>query len=339
MTVRRPARDPRARRALVALLLAAVVALLAALSIGSVAVPIDRLLAALAGNADPLASSVLQVRLPRALSAFAVGALLGLSGAILQALLRNPLADPYVLGLSGGAAVAALGAMALGASLFWMQVASAAGALAALALLFVLAHRALYLRDALRGDEATTRVLLTGVMIAAFCTALLSVILTLAPDAQLRSMMFWLLGDLGGATDLTHALAALAVLVLVLWLARAQARALNLMLRGDAQAVTQGVDVAQRRRLLVVLAALATGTAVMLAGAVGFVGFVVPHLMRLAIGNDQRFLLPAAALAGGLMVLAADTAARSLFAPIQLPVGVVTALIGVPVFLWLLQRR
>lgn len=339
MAAMRPASDPRARRALVALLLAAVVALLAALSIGSVAVPIDRLLAALAGGADPLASSVLQVRLPRALSAFAVGALLGLSGAILQALLRNPLADPYVLGLSGGAAVAALGAMALGASLLWMQVASAAGALVALALLFVLAHRALYLRDALRGDEATTRVLLTGVMIAAFCTALLSVILTLAPDAQLRSMMFWLLGDLGGATDLWHALGALAVLVLVLWPARAQARALNLMLRGDAQAVTQGVDVARRRRLLVVLAALATGTAVMLAGAVGFVGFVVPHLLRLVIGNDQRFLLPGAALAGGLMVLAADTAARSLFAPIQLPVGVVTALIGVPVFLWLLQRR
>jgi iron complex transport system permease protein len=339
MGVVRPANDPRARRALAALLLAATATFLAALSIGSVAVPIDRLLAALAGSADPVATSVMQVRLPRALSAFAVGALLGLSGAILQALLRNPLADPYVLGLSGGAAVAALGAMALGASLFWMQVASAAGALVALALLFVLAHRALYLRDALRGDEATTRVLLTGVMIAAFCTALLSVILTLAPDAQLRSMMFWLLGDLGGATDLSHALGAVAVLVLVLWGARAQARALNLMLRGEVQAVTQGVDVARRRRLLVVLAALATGTAVMLAGAVGFVGFVVPHLLRLVIGNDQRFLLPGAALAGGLMVLAADTAARSLFAPVQLPVGVVTALIGVPVFLWLLQRR
>jgi iron complex transport system permease protein len=339
MAAMRPAGVSRARSALLALVLATVAALLAALSIGSVALPIERLLGALAGSADPLAASVLQVRLPRALSAFAVGALLGVSGAILQALLRNPLADPYVLGLSGGAAVAALGAMALGASLLWMQVASAAGALVALGLLFLLAHRALYLRDALRGDEATTRVLLTGVMIAAFCSALLSVILTLAPDAQLRSMMFWLLGDLGGATDLTHALAALAVLVVVLWLARAQARALNLMLRGDAQAVTQGVDVARRRRLLVVLAALATGTAVMLAGAVGFVGFVVPHLLRLAIGNDQRFLLPGAALAGGLMVLAADTAARSLFAPVQLPVGVVTALIGVPVFLWLLQRR
>jgi iron complex transport system permease protein len=339
MAAMRPASDPRARRVLAALALAGAGALLCALAIGSVALPLERLVAALAGAADPVAGAVLEVRLPRALSAFAVGALLGLSGAILQALLRNPLADPYVLGLSGGAAVAALGAMAWGASLLWMQVASAAGALAALALLFVLAHRALYLRDALHGEEATTRVLLTGVMIASFCTALLSVILVLAPDAQLRSMMFWLLGDLGGATDLTHALAALGVLAAVLWLARAQARALNLMLRGAVQAVTQGVDVARRRRLLVVLAALATGTAVMLAGAVGFVGFVVPHLLRLAIGNDQRFLLPGAALAGGLLVLAADTAARSLFAPLQLPVGVVTALIGVPAFLWLLRRR
>jgi iron complex transport system permease protein len=220
-----------------------------------------------------------------------------------------------------------------------MQTASAAGALAALGLLFALARQALFMRDALHGEEATTRVLLTGVMIAAFCSALLSVILTLAPEAQLRTMVFWLLGDLGGATDLPHALAALAVLAIGLALAVRQARALNLMLRGDAQATTQGVDVARKRRVLVLVAALATGTAVMLAGAVGFVGFVAPHLLRLAIGNDQRFLLPAATLAGGLLVVAADTVARAAFAPLQLPVGVVTALIGVPVFLWLLARR
>jgi iron complex transport system permease protein len=124
-----------------------------------------------------------------------------------------------------------------------------------------------------------------------------------------------------------------------LGLARRQGRALNLMLRGDVQAVTQGVDVERRRRTLVLIAALATGTAVMLAGAVGFVGFVAPHLMRLAIGNDQRFLLPAATLAGGVLVVVADTIARTAAAPVQFPVGVVTALIGVPVFLWLLARR
>lgn len=343
MAALRPLSDARARRMLGALALAGGVALLAALAIGSVAVPVTELAAALTGRADPVAEALLQLRLPRALSAFAVGGLLALSGAILQALLRNPLADPYVLGISGGAAVAALGALALGASLALMQVASAIGALVTLALLFALAHRALFLRGyataALPGEEASTRVLLTGVMIAAFCSALLSVVLTLAADAQLRTMVFWLLGDLGGATDVRQALAAVAVLAVGLLLAARRARALNLMLRGDVQAVTQGVDVERHRRLLVLIAAFATGSAVMLAGAVGFVGFVAPHLLRLAIGNDQRFLLPAAALAGGLLVLAADTVARTAFAPLQLPVGVVTALIGVPVFLWLLARR
>jgi len=339
MAALHPPRDTRARRTLAALALAGAVSLVVALLVGSVSLPLREVLAALSGAADPVTNAVLALRLPRAFSAFAVGGLLGLSGAVLQALLRNPLADPYVLGISGGAAVAALGALALGASLAWMQLASAAGALATLLLLFALAQRALLLRDVLHGEEATTRVLLTGVMIAAFCSALLAVILTLATDAQLRTMVFWLLGDLGGATDLSQAAIALAVLGAGLWFCVSQARALNLMLRGDAQALTQGVDVARRRRGLVLVAALATGTAVMLAGAVGFVGFVAPHLLRLAIGNDQRFLLPASALAGGLLVVAADTVARSAFAPVQLPVGVVTALIGVPVFLWLLARR
>jgi iron complex transport system permease protein len=220
-----------------------------------------------------------------------------------------------------------------------MQAAAAAGALATLALLFVLARRAFFQRDSLHGEEATTGVLLTGVMIAAFSSALLSLVLTLAPDAQLRTMVFWLLGDLGGATSLPQSLAALALLAVLLLLAWRQAPALNLMLRGDVLAFTQGVDVERRRRLLVVIAALATGTVVMLAGAVGFVGFVAPHLLRPAIGNDQRWLLPSATLAGGLLVVVADTVARSALAPLQLPVGVVTALIGVPVFLWLLRHR
>jgi iron complex transport system permease protein len=175
-------------------------------------------------------------------------------------------------------------------------------------------------------------------MIAAFASALLSVVLTLAPENQLRTMVFWLLGDLSGATSLPHALASLAVLALVLLLALRHAPALNLLLRGDVQAFTQGVDVERTRRKLVLLAAVAAGTVVTQAGAVGFVGFVAPHLVRLLIGNDQRQLLPAAALAGGTLVVLADTFARSAFAPVQLPVGVVTALFGVPVFLWLLRR-
>ncbi|MCX8115383.1 MAG: iron ABC transporter permease [Burkholderiaceae bacterium] len=295
--------------------------------------------AALAGGrSSPLAAVVLDLRLPRALSAFAVGGLLALAGAILQALLRNPLADPYVLGVSGGAAVAALAALAAGAGVATMQAASAAGALATLALLFVLARRALFTRDALRGESSATGVLLTGVMIAAFAAAILSLALTLATDTQLRTMVFWLLGDLAGATDLRMALAAVVLLAATVAVAAKRARALNLMLRGDVLAYTQGVDVERTRRALVLVAAIATGAAVTLAGAVGFVGFVAPHLVRMAIGNDQRALLPGAAVAGGLLVVVADTAARTVAAPVQLPVGVVTALVGVPVFLWLLRR-
>lgn len=332
---------PRARAApvLTALAAAALAALLLALAVGSVPLAPAALAEAVVGRADPLTATLLELRLPRALGAFAVGGLLALAGAILQALLRNPLADPYVLGISGGAAVAALGALALGASFVWLQAASAAGALATLALLFALAQRALFARAALHGEDPAVRVLLTGVMLASFCGALLAAILSLSADGQLRTMVFWLLGDLSAAVDLRHSAAALAVLALLLALAQRQAPALELMLRGDLQATTQGVDVGRCRRRLLALAALATGCAVTLAGAVGFVGFVAPHLLRLTIGNDQRLLLPAAAVGGGVLVLLADAVARSAAAPAQLPVGVVTALAGVPVFLWLLARR
>jgi iron complex transport system permease protein len=336
----RPLRlPPRGRAALLALSGAALVSVLAALAIGSVSLPLADVMAWLRGMDVPLVASVLELRLPRALTAFAVGALLALAGALLQALLRNPLADPYVLGVSGGAAVAALGALALGASFLVMQAAAGVGALATLVLLFALAQRAFFTRDAMQGEQATTVVLLTGVMIAAFASAVLSVILTLASDAQLRTMVFWLLGDLGGATSLVHAVGSLVVLVVALLLSLQRAPALNLLLRGDVQAFTQGVDVERTRRVLVVVAAVAAGTVVTQAGAVGFVGFVAPHLARLVLGNDQRLLLPAATLTGGTLVVLADTVARSAFSPVQLPVGVVTALFGVPVFLYLLRRR
>ena len=188
-------------------------------------------------------------------------------------------------------------------------------------------------------DEAASVVLLTGVMLAAFAAALLALLLALAPDGTLRPMVFWLLGDLAGATDLRLALAACVALALALAAALKLARPLNLLLRGDVQALTQGVPVERVRRALVLVAALATGIAVALAGAVGFVGFVAPHLLRLVVGNDQRVLLPASVLGGGTLVVLADTLARTVAAPLQLPVGVVTALIGVPVFLWLLPRR
>jgi iron complex transport system permease protein len=331
---------PAPRTALATLALAAAASLLAALALGSVPAAWPDLAAALRGErASTAAAIVLDLRLPRALSAFAVGALLGLAGALLQALLRNPLADPYVLGISGGAAVAALLALAAGASLWVVQAASALGALATLAVLFLLARRVLFARAAASDDESIGSVLLTGVMIAALAAATLSLLLALAPEGRLRTMVFWLLGDLSGATDGASALAALAALALLAALASLHARALNLMLRGDLQAFTQGVNVQRVRRALVIVAAIATGCAVTLAGAVGFVGFVAPHLTRAWLGNDQRVLLPAAALAGGALLVVADTIARSAVAPLQLPVGVLTALLGVPAFLWLLQRR
>jgi iron complex transport system permease protein len=322
------------------LVVAGAASLLLALAVGSVPVSLSQLLATLAGHGDSGARDVIwQLRAPRAVAGFAVGAGLALSGALLQGLLRNPLADPYVLGVSGGAAVAALGAIALGLSSGLIQLAAALGAMATLGLLFILARRALFTRDAVESEQGTTAVLLTGVMIASFAAALLSLVLSLAPDARLRTMVFWLLGDLAGATDLRAALIALVAVGVAFAIAQRHAAALNLLVRGDLQAYTQGVRVAHTRRTLVLVAALATGAAVTLAGAVGFVGFVAPHLMRLLFGNDQRFLLPASGLAGGTLVVLADTVARSAFAPLQLPVGVLTALIGVPVFLWLLARR
>jgi len=328
------------QRVLAALLMAALASFALALATGSVPGVLSALVDSSEGAASR-ASVLWQLRLPRALAAFAAGGLLALAGCLLQALLRNPLADAYVLGVSGGAAVGAMLALLAGAGLLGMQVGSAFGAFATLVALFLLARRAFFgrLHTAARvAEEASAGVLLTGVMLAAFSAAVLSLLLSLAPDMQMRSIMFWLLGDLTGATDLRAGLAALVILAALLAAAATQARPLNLLLRGDLQAFVQGVDVRRVRRRLVLVSALATATAVTLAGAVGFVGFVAPHLMRQLVGNDQRVLLPAAVLSGAVLVLLADTAARTLVAPMQLPVGVLTALIGVPVFISLVRR-
>jgi iron complex transport system permease protein len=320
------------------LLAAAVLGLGIAFSAGSVAIPLRDVIRALGGAAGSMADIVRELRVPRALSGFAVGASLALSGALLQALLRNPLADPYVLGISGGAAVATLAALALGLSAVMVQFAAMGGALLTLACLFLLARRALLSATALV-EQAAGVVLLTGVMLASFAAALMSLVLALAPDGTLRTMVFWLLGDLSGATGVGAALAALVLAAVLLAVSLRDARSLNLMLRGELQAFTQGVRVAATRRRLILVAAVATASAVTLAGAVGFVGFVSPHLVRLVGGNDQRTVLPASMLLGGTLVVVADTIARSAFAPLQLPVGVLTALIGVPMFLWFLGRR
>jgi iron complex transport system permease protein len=277
-----------------------------------------------------------QLRLPRALAAFGTGGLLALAGALMQVLLRNPLADPYVMGASGGAAVGALGAMLLGAGGLLIQGGAFGGALASTVLVFALARREFAAASLVDPGSGAPRLLLAGVMLAALWTALVTLLLTVAPEARIRGMLFWLAGDLSSGAGGAAAWATLAVLTLAVW---PLGRSLNVMLRGPIAAQALGVRVQALRRALFVLASLATAVAVTTSGAVGFVGLVVPHALRLTIGNDQRVLLPACALAGGALLVLADTAARTVVAPQQLPVGLVTALLGVPSFLVLLLGR
>ncbi len=306
-----------------------VAALALALASGSVELGWGELWAVLSGaGADRARDIVLELRLNRAEAAFATGGLLGLAGALMQALLRNPLADPYVLGISGGAAVGALLALVAGLAAPGPELAALAGATLSMTLVFGLAHG--------RGGWTPTRLLLTGVVIAAGWGALISFILTVSPERGLRSMLFWLMGDLartrwGGA--------GLVLLAAALALALPLGRALNLLARGELQAAALGVEVPRVRLAAYGLASLTTAAAVTLAGSVGFVGLVIPHMLRLVGATDHRVLLPATVLLGGSLLVLADTLARTALAPQQLPVGVVTALVGVPLFLYLLNRR
>jgi iron complex transport system permease protein len=313
---------------LTALAVLAVCALAAAISLGSAGPAPVALWRGIIAGTDPLARSlVVELRLPRALSGFGAGALLALAGVCMQVLLRNPLADPYVLGVSGGAAVAALGAMLLGIGAFGVQAAAFAGALAATLTVFALAQGP--------GGWTPTRLLLTGVVVAAGAGALVSLLLAAGDPTVLRGMVYWLMGDLSwsGSPVGMLVLAAIATPAGVMF-----ARPLNVLARGDVQAQLLGVAVAPLRGALFVVASLLTAATVTSVGAIGFVGLVTPHLVRLALGADHRRVVPAAALAGGTLVVVADLAARTLLAPRQLPVGALTALIGVPLFLLLMRR-
>lgn len=319
----------RAWLVLAGLVLAALAAFVWSLSAGALPVSATDLFNAFSGGAGGMESDIVRtLRLPRATAAFACGGLLALAGALMQVLLRNPLADPYVLGISGGAAVGALGAILAGAASGWIDAGAFVGALGATLLVFGLAHG--------DGSWTQTRLLLTGVIVAAGCGAAVALMLSLAPEGRVKGMLFWLMGD---ASSVSQPWPALVLLVAGLAAALPFARELNLLARGEITARALGVRVGRLRALVYGLGALLTAVAVTTVGSVGFVGLIVPHLVRLAIGNDQRLLLPAATLAGGVLLCAADTAARTVVAPIQLPVGVLTALIGVPVFLFLLARH
>lgn len=316
------------RRMLAVLLPLSLLALAAGVAIGSVSISPLELWAVVRGQGDALHRILLlDLRLPRALSAFAVGGLLAVAGALMQILLRNPLADPYVLGLSGGASVGALTAMLAGLGVVMIGGAAFAGALASTLIVFGIAHGA--------GSWSPVRLLLTGVVVAAGWGALVSFMLAVSPSSELPGMLFWLMGDMAHARNPAVPLTILLVVVLA---AVPFGRTLNILARGPQQAAALGVAVRRIEWLLHLAAALLAATAVTVAGSIGFVGLIVPHMLRLIIGNDQRVLLPASALAGGILLVLADTLARTLIAPEQLPVGVITALLGVPAFLYLLHR-
>ncbi len=302
--------------------------LLTALSVGSISVPPVDLWEVFAGRADATVTTVvLDLRLPRALAAFATGGLLALAGAMMQVLLRNPLADPYILGVSGGAAVAALLGIMLGFGGFWIDVGAFVGAMAVTLLVFSLAQGP--------GGWTPTRLLLTGVVIAAGLSAVVSLLLALGQDSSLKGMLFWLMGDFSYVEDARFNLIVLALATAAGILL---ARHLNVLARGEQQALILGVSVKPMRIGIFLLSSLLTALAVTTAGSIGFVGLLVPHLVRLAAGADHRIVVPGSALAGGILLMLADTAARTVLAPRQLPVGALTALFGVPLFLILLRR-
>ena len=314
-------------RGLAALVALAIAVFFASLVLGSSGIGAGRVAGALFGNGDDAARTVVTVvRLPRVLAAFGVGSLLAVTGVLLQALFRNPLADPYVLGVSGGAAVGALLAMLAGAAAFSVQSAATAGALCAVAMVYFLA----------RGG-GTPRLLLTGAVLASACGATISVLLALADSSRVRGMVFWLAGDLEWAfSPWTSALAALGAVAIALLFGRP----LNVIAAGELRARSVGMELEVWRSLLFFACALLTAIAVVSAGTIGFVGLITPHAVRLAFRTgDHRIVAPASALAGGTLLALADLVARTIASPRQLPVGAIMALVGAPLFIVLLRGK
>ena len=296
------------------------------------------LLAGSSGWGWPTHDILWLIRVPRVLAAFGTGAALALAGALIQLVTRNPLGDPHVLGVTSGAAVGALLAILLlpASTHFGPEIGAMLGALLSMTLVFSLAWRSMGRGLALSAQPGTVVLLLVGVMVGAACGAVVSFILAVADDSKLRDLVFWLLGDLNGATVLWPVWVTLALAFALVW---PRARELDWLARGDAWAWSIGVSVARRRRIAILAACLATGAAVATAGSIGFVGLVAPHIVRLTGLRSARQLLPFSALFGGVFLVLADTAARTMVAPAQLPVGVISAAVGVPLFLMLLLRR
>lgn len=339
---------PSASLTLICLLMVLTGAALIALTLGAAGIPLARLPAALGlwtgAAVDPnLARDQLvlwSIRIPRIAAAAMVGGLLAMSGAIMQGLFRNPLADPALVGVSSGGAFAAAAAIVftdsqLGQNFRFMQnqllpLAAFAGSLVTTMVLYRIASRS--------GRTSIAIFLLAGLAIAAIANAGIGLLVFVADDRQLRDITFWLLGSLSGATWPKIAMLA-PVLGAALIACLSIARGLDVLVLGEAEAFHSGVDVERLKRISIVLVSAMTGVAVSICGVVGFVGIVVPHLLRLVIGPAHRLLLPASALLGAVLLVGADTLARTIVAPAEMPIGILTATIGAPFFLGMLLRQ
>ena len=326
-----PASHPSRVLTSVVLIAGATLACALALALGAVDLPISRIFGALVDPARPEAMIIRELRLPRVVLAFGVGGALAVAGATLQAVVGNPLAEPWLLGLSGGAGLGAVLAIVLGLPPGWSVSACATlGAVAAITLV--------YRVSLVAGRRVDPRVLiLAGVVVGAFASAISAAILAVTDPFTFRAAALWLFGGFAGASwpaVMRFVLAALPALALLAWLARG----LDLLALGDDTAIALGADATRIRRLAILASALLTAATVAVAGVIGFVGLVVPHALRWTVGPLHRGLLPAAFLAGGAFTVLADAGARTVLAPAELPVGVVTALVGVPIFAVLLRR-
>jgi iron complex transport system permease protein len=321
----------------VALGIVALTAVVLALAtrLGTVPLSWGEILAVARGaEGDPTVRFILlELRLPRAVLGLLVGGGLAIAGAVFQALLRNPLAEPYILGISGGAAAGAVLALVLGlagAASWFLPGAAFGGALLAIALVFGVATSARHRMD-------VRVLLLSGVVVGAFFSAVIALILSLADAPTVRSAILWMMGSLSGATWQVVGIVALYTLPTAALLL-SLARALNLMAIGEDTAAYLGTDVEQTKRWAYLLASLLAAAGVAFVGVIGFVGLVVPHAVRLLVGPDHRLLLPLSALGGGMFLVLADLGARTILAPAEIPIGVITAFVGVPFFLLLLRR-
>lgn len=280
------------------------------------------------------------IRLPRMTMGILVGAALAVSGAVMQGLFRNPLADPGIVGVSAGASLGAITAIVLGGYLpvtiatilgnYTVPLAAFVGGWGATVLLYRVATR--------HGRTSVATMLLAGIAIGALAAALSGIVIYMADDAQLRDLTFWGMGSLAGATW-AKVFAAAPIIVIALAVAPFLARGLNGLALGESTAHHIGISVQRVKNTAILSVAAATGAAVAVSGGIGFIGIVVPHLLRLAVGPDHKYLLPNAALLGASLLLGADVISRTIIAPAELPIGIVTAVLGAPVFLWILLRR